>query len=522
MMPTTITAYDGANSIGGNKILLESRDTSVFFDFGLNFPKYGMYYEEFVKPRSVRGVYDPIIMGIVPQLKGIYRNDLFPTPDLCERMLPEGSKKVDLNAVFLSHAHADHIGCLTYIDLDIPIISSPMTAVMMKALQDSGKGGIEAEYVYINPRVLKPDGIISSDRNLVALQRRFLFAEDFSSFAANANDFWNTVPASSRILNPAFPEACDKLNGLAVKAFPLDHSIPGAAAFAIETDDGWIVYTGDLRTHGAKGFMTAKFAEEAAKLSPVALIIEGTHVQKEVQVLEATVRDHCLKAVEGAEDKLVIADFGPRHIERLQSFYDIAQATNRSLVITSKDAYLLSAMNLLDCNIPNPVSDTAILLYDEPSGLKYGWQKDIIYKMSHRLIPPSEIRGDPGQYILCFSLFDLNDLAELAPDSGGVYIYSNSELYGEEQKIDFERIRNWLKRFDFQLIGDPEAHDIDEVYHATGHITGPELEKVVRTIRPKKIMPVHTVPEKSRDWFVNKFGGDFDVVFLEPGIPYSI
>jgi ribonuclease J len=33
----TITVYDGANTIGGNKILLEDGATAVFLDFGTSF-----------------------------------------------------------------------------------------------------------------------------------------------------------------------------------------------------------------------------------------------------------------------------------------------------------------------------------------------------------------------------------------------------------------------------------------------------------------------------------------------------
>jgi len=32
-----ITVYDGADTIGGNKILLEDNGVNLFFDFGINF-----------------------------------------------------------------------------------------------------------------------------------------------------------------------------------------------------------------------------------------------------------------------------------------------------------------------------------------------------------------------------------------------------------------------------------------------------------------------------------------------------
>ena len=60
------------------------------------------------------------------------------------------------------------------------------------------------------------------------------------------------------------------------RCFPVDHSIYGAAAYAVETSRGWIVYTGDLRLHGKQGHLTKKFIEEARELKPEILICEGT------------------------------------------------------------------------------------------------------------------------------------------------------------------------------------------------------------------------------------------------------
>ena len=43
----SLTVYDGANGIGGNKLYLEDKGKGVFLDFGKNFGKYGAFYEEF-------------------------------------------------------------------------------------------------------------------------------------------------------------------------------------------------------------------------------------------------------------------------------------------------------------------------------------------------------------------------------------------------------------------------------------------------------------------------------------------
>ena len=503
-MSTTITVCDGARTIGGNKILLESDGAALFLDFGLCYPKWGLYYEEFVRPRVVRGLFDPLVMGLLPPIRGIYREDLMPARHLVERMLPDGSPEVQAAAVLLSHAHGDHMGYISFLRPDIPIVCSPMTAMMAKAMQDSGKSGMDCEFCYASRRELDAEtGIVKAGRDS-AVQRPFRLSGD-EGLSDDALAFWTRRFTATRALESILPESRQYVAGMPVRTFPVDHSIYGACAFAVQTPGGWVVYTGDLRTHGRNGQLTQTFAEEAAKLQPIALICEGTHVKTQTPVHEETVRANCLRAVLEAEGKVVIADFGPRNVERLESFLGIAEEVGRKLVVTGKDALLLHAMHLADPCVPDPSEHSLILLYDEPRGKTDGWTKFVLDEMDGKLVSPDQIRESAERFILCFSYLDLSDLAELAPENGGVYIYSSSELYGEEQEIDFRRLRNWLDRFAFTLVGDPNHKEGEWRYHASGHITGPDLERLVRTINPKVLIPVHTEPEKSHGWFRERF-----------------
>ena len=53
-----LTFYGGVNEIGGNKILLEDRDTKIFLDFGMSFGRRGQFFEEFLRPRTANGIGD--------------------------------------------------------------------------------------------------------------------------------------------------------------------------------------------------------------------------------------------------------------------------------------------------------------------------------------------------------------------------------------------------------------------------------------------------------------------------------
>jgi ribonuclease J len=60
----SLTVYDGANGIGGNKLYLEDKGKGVFLDFGKNFGKYGQFYEEFLKNRDTRGIHDLMYLDL--------------------------------------------------------------------------------------------------------------------------------------------------------------------------------------------------------------------------------------------------------------------------------------------------------------------------------------------------------------------------------------------------------------------------------------------------------------------------
>lgn len=486
-MATTVTVWDGAGVIGGNKILVEDAGTAFLLDFGTSFATRGRYYEEFLKPRGPRGLLDPLVMELLPPLQGIYRSDLEPPgEDLWARVPPQAT--LDLAGVLLSHAHLDHTGALSFLRDGVPILTGAMTAVICKAVQDCGQSDFEQEVCYLVPRE-ENEGMLTMPRGQPALQRPFQLVEDARPTAA-AEAFWSTSYTSREIVpQPLLPTS--ELSGIPVKRFPVDHSVFGASAFAVETSAGWVVYTGDLRCHGRAGEDTRRFAQQAAQLEPVLLICEGTHVERDVCATEAEVYDNALACLEGADGKLVIADFGARNVERLLTFLRIAEDRGRRLVVSAKDAFLLDAMRCVSDKVPDLSAEASVAVYRDPKLRPGGWEKAVYETHSEKLMSPAQVHAEQGEVILCFSFFDLNDLVDINPDPGGIYIYSSSEAYTEEQRIDFGRLRNWLGRFGMTMRGDPQE-GLEKPLHASGHISGRELLELIRTTAPKRLLPVHT------------------------------
>lgn len=516
---------EGAHSIGGTKIYLEEDHAGVLLDFGINYGRWGLYFEEYLKPRPSRGLYDLWALELIPQVEGLYRRDLMP-----HDFAPSFEHTLDIHGVFISHAHLDHCGLVGLIREDCPIYASAVSAAIMKAMQDSGKMDFYGELAYCNPRAPKPEDARAvesqSQRPYQGRPLRSVLGGTPETF----RQFWQKPPnpkalstPSSRVkkLEAPCPEpAPDHIEGLRFRAFPVDHSIPGAVAYLFHTSEGSVAYTGDLRLHGRHGDQTRRFVETLAKERPYLLIIEGTRLGRETSenITEEHVHQNALKIVKSSVGKLVIADFGPRHIERLETFLTIAEETRRQLLVFTKDAYLLEAIACADPAL-KLLDHPSLGIFDELRLSPRGWEEAFRERHKNRLVGVEAVRADPGRYILAFSFYDMNDLLDIHPQ-GGVYIYSSSEAYGEDSRVDLWRLWNWLKFYKMAVYGFSwEGTDERGVprfsggLHASGHISESDLLWLIKEIKPRYLLPVHT---EHREWFVRELSGEPIEVVLTP------
>ncbi len=499
----SLVFYDGVGCIGGNKILLTSGGSKVFLDFGLNFGVQKRFYEEFLKPKSVAGLYEPIEMGLLPPFRGLYREDLVSRLADPYRDERDWEDMGDVSAILLSHAHADHLGLLHYVRGDLPVFCSPMTLAIARASQDTAGSGMPSDYCYYVPRAESENGGGLSTphfRNQPSLSRQFCLT---GTPGADLTAFWGDRPGERGHIPRELLTVQDAA-GLRVMSWPVDHSLYGATAWAVETDAGWVVYTGDLRTHGRAGELTRRFAREAAGLRPVALIIEGTRVNSTNARTEEDILHAALEKVRRCSG-LVIADFGPRNVERLLSFLEVARATGRRLAILPKDAYLLRAMSHAEDGtqeVPS-LEDPAIVVYLEYSSAseRNSWSAPLLEGLGDRVIRPDDVRRAPGEYIVCLSYFDLNELPYLRPPAGSLWMYSACEAVDEEMEIDAARLRAWLEHFGLALAGNlSRENGGEDPLHVSGHASQQDLREIIETIRPDKLIPVHTLhPEMFRE-----------------------
>ena len=135
---TSITFYGGVNEVGGNKILVNDKDTNILLDFGASFTTRDKFYSTpFLSPKS--GI-DLVELGILPNLKGAYSFD---------DSMPE------IDAVFLSHSHMDHSAHIAFLKREIPIYCGETTARILHALSDIHTANIEFDLRGIKYRTFR-------------------------------------------------------------------------------------------------------------------------------------------------------------------------------------------------------------------------------------------------------------------------------------------------------------------------------------------------------------------------------
>lgn len=501
---TTVTVYGGINEIGGNKILLEAAGRRIWLDFGMSFKVANDFLDEYLKPKECNGVLDFLKIGLLPELadmSGFYRQDYLAHSNM------EVSDSPTYDAIFLSHAHADHFSYVHFVRPDIPIYATEVTKGILQALQDTSQTTF-GDYVRFTAsfqiRPARTGGgmvRVKADDEGATAPRNFLAVEKMQ----------NRVT----------------LGDVVVDAIPVDHSVPGACGYIVHTPEGAVVYTGDLRTHGYRSERTATFIRKAAEASPIALICEGVRVTESAEeeresLSESDVRDQ-IRELMAETDGLIVANYPPRDTERLRSFYEAA-AGRRKLALSLKQAYLMQLLAGTDADVP-ALDDPNLCVYvdrkswglatrpDWPDNVRKQdykvWERQFISRGN--AVTCREINQNQSDYIVRIDFFDLPDLVDIRPKPGSRYIRSTTEPFDDETVIQQRKTDNWLNLFGL--------YPYQQV-HSSGHCRPGDLIRLIKEISPRILIPVHTT---YAEYFEDKLAGTgIEVRLPVAGQPISI
>ncbi len=456
MPGTRITFYGGINEIGGNKFLLEDGSTRVFLDFGKNFGREKQYFDEpWIRPQREEHL---LALGILPDLPGMYKKDA------------AGDPKLD--AVLLTHPHTDHYDAIRWLRDDIPSYATATTNAVILAREYSGRTGPSKEYYIAN--WTEKEGKV-----------------DFRRMEA-------LTPGKTR-----------DVAGLPTTPFDVDHSVLGSVGYLVETRAGNVAYTGDFRLHGARAAQSHEFLEKAKACDPAALLIEGTHIEDSKVESEDEVQRKLITVV-GQTKGLVVTGFAPADVDRMNTFHTVAKATDRLLILTARQAFLVDQLVERGLFTGFDLKSANVRIFRKEKKTTSEFEQHLAATYGDRVIDAAEVRRVQSEAILVASLTDMLALPAIEPMAGSIYILSSSEPFNEEMELSFDKLKSWLTRYGLPLFQ----------VHASGHATAHDLRLAVETIRPKKVFLVHTENPALYARFLGKLG--FETVQPTEAEPYAL
>lgn len=359
------------------------------------------------------------------------------------------------DAVIISHAHIDHYGLLRYAHSAIPIYLSKGTH---KIIEGSLLFGIFAKFD--------------------AEFRHFKMYEAFN------------------------------IGSFRIMPYLMDHSAFDAAAFEISCGYKTLIYTGDFRGHGRKAACLASFIDRAAKGAD-ALLIEGTMFgRRDEEVLtEAKLEEQLVSKIENFRGPVLFQP-SSQNIDRIVSFYRAALRLKRTFIIDVYTANVLYELRRLgNNNLPYPSASYPNIKVFYPYRLTRKIFNEIGEEYAKRFSPyhvsKDQVKAQQDKILMIARPSMQRDI-EIIGLENGVFIYSLWSGYRDSE---------YQKKFENQL--NKSGFTISEL-HTSGHATVSDILKVMEKLKPKQIIPIHTMVP---DYFI---GLSEKIVLKEDGKAFSI
>lgn len=264
------------------------------------------------------------------------------------------------------------------------------------------------------------------------------------------------------------------IGDISVTPYLCDHSAFDSYMLLCEADGESILYTGDFRGNGRKPYdwLLSELPQKVDKL-----ICEGTTLSREgyTAVEEKSLEEEAVHLFKQNCGPVFVLQ-SSMNIDRIVTMYRAAKRSGRVFL---EDLYMADITTAIGGSIPNPTFNDVYAFIT--SGTRYEGLK----KYAHR-IGKEAIAKTP--FVMCVRtsmLRYLQGLSQKLSFDGGLLVYSFWSGYRETDDV-----KNFLSQC--------EAMGLKIVtLHTSGHADFESIKKLVATVNPTEIIPIHTeAPEK--------------------------
>lgn len=329
--------------------------------------------------------------------------------------------KDKIKGLFVTHGHEDHIGAIPYLlrNFNLPIYATRLTI-----------GLIEGK-----------------------LKEHRLLAE-----------------AKLNVVNPSESVT---LGNFTVEFIHVNHSIPDAVGFAIKTDGGTVVQTGDFKIDTTpiddQVIDFARFAE-LGKQGVLALLSDSTNAERPGFTQSEHIVGNSLSTLfkKAGKHRIIVATFSS-NIHRIQQIIDEAVRCKRKVCVSGRSMI----------NVVAVASELGYL--NVPEGVLIEIEEIKNYRNDQIVVVTTGSQGEPLSALHRIA-FSEHRQFEIVP--GDMFIISATPIPGNEKLVD-KVINELIKR------GADVVYERMYDVHVSGHACAEELKLMMSLVKPKYFIPVH-------------------------------
>jgi ribonuclease J len=339
-----------------------------------------------------------------------------------------------VKTVVLTHVHQDHTGLIGFIHREIPIFTTTGTW----ALMDSMVPFVQTRTVISNRQTLSKNKPV-------------------------------------------------RLGEMTVEAIPVDHSAPDAAALYIKGNGRRLLYTGDLRAHGKKGYLFEELIKRfSGKVDT--LLVEGTTVGNPGHACksETELESDFLKVFRKQSGLAIIFCSG-QNLDRIVAIFRAAKIANKTLVIDLYTAFVLHKLEVLSKSIPQfhwPQIRIIAWPYQESALVKAG-ETEFIAQTRHKWTSTRVMKDRGSEHVLLMRANRMMNSLERnlgAAARQAHVIWSMWEGYWDDDKY----VRPFCERLGIKPVR----------IHTSGHASWADLQRLINGLKPTTVVPIHTTHAK--------------------------